>query len=123
MSNCLDETIFTPYLVDYIRFSIHMYLFLYPRMTKLNPDNATIQGSLIHVYLDMTNQQIGLTIQQEMLSAFQSFVDATVPNPSMVQIPIKVCSLKDLLPVYLLASFRLTHAIGLQYLICLISLL
>ncbi len=37
------------------------------------PDNATLENSEVHVYLDMTNQQIGYTIQLRLSESYQSF--------------------------------------------------
>ncbi|XP_023931598.1 ABC transporter G family member 23-like, partial [Lingula anatina] len=36
-------------------------------------DNKTIDGSSVKLYLDMTNQQIALSIQQEIMTGFQAF--------------------------------------------------
>ena len=68
------------------------------RMSSDEPlDNTTIEGSSVLVNMDMTNQQIELTIATEIMQAFQRFVDDVerqlkVPNPEKAQIPIVVCT-------------------------------
>ncbi|XP_014666455.1 PREDICTED: ABC transporter G family member 20-like [Priapulus caudatus] len=61
-----------------------------------NPTNATseiIDGGSVHVYQDITNQQISLSLTQELLSAFETFARNTLYsmgfNPGAADIPIK----------------------------------
>ena len=43
-------------------------------MTEMRPpNNDTLERSDVHVYLDMTNQQIGYTIQLKLSEAYQRF--------------------------------------------------
>lgn len=62
-------------------------------------DNGTIEGSTIHLYLDMTNQEISSTLTQEMMRAFQSFSEQMLIqlklSPTLAQTPIKLES-----PIY-----------------------
>ncbi|XP_022100024.1 ABC transporter G family member 20-like isoform X2 [Acanthaster planci] len=51
-------------------------------------DNATIQGGSVHVYLDMTNSQIAISLQQKLLEAFQNFTQKLLPNPQIAEIPV-----------------------------------
>jgi hypothetical protein len=53
-------------------------------------DNDTIYNSTIHVYLDMTNQQVGFTIQMRLAEAFQAFSSSVL---SSCKIPDTVTSL------------------------------
>ncbi len=48
---------------------------LYERLLSVIqiPDNQTLDESEAHIYLDMTNQQIGYTIQLRLTEAYQSF--------------------------------------------------
>eukprot|EP00090_Calanus_glacialis_P013108 TRINITY_DN21732_c0_g1_i1.p1 TRINITY_DN21732_c0_g1~~TRINITY_DN21732_c0_g1_i1.p1 ORF type:complete len:794 (-),score=171.87 TRINITY_DN21732_c0_g1_i1:630-3011(-) len=53
-------------------------------------DNTTVYNSTIHVYLDMTNQQVGFTIQMRLAEAFQAFSSSVL---SSCKIPDTVTSL------------------------------
>jgi len=53
-------------------------------------DNGTVNSSTIHVYLDMTNQQIGFTLQMRLAEAFKAFSSSIL---SSCNIPDKVTSL------------------------------
>ena len=53
-------------------------------------DNTTVYNSTIHVYLDMTNQQVGFTIQMRLAEAFQAFSSSVL---SSCNIPDTVTSL------------------------------
>lgn len=61
-------------------------------MNPQNISNATIEGSEIKLHLDMTNQQIALTIQQSVMESFEKFVTILLKkfnrNPSLAQLPI-----------------------------------
>ena len=52
--------------------------------------NDTVYNSTIHVYLDMTNQQVGFTIQMRLAEAFQAFSSSVL---SSCKIPDTVTSL------------------------------
>ncbi|XP_077995446.1 ABC transporter G family member 20-like [Glandiceps talaboti] len=58
----------------------------------LHVDNATINGSSIKVTLDMTNEQIAVTLTQETLQAYQKFADVILQaigaNPLLAQLPV-----------------------------------
>lgn len=64
------------------------------RFTQNDTSNATLEGSTVHLYLDMTNQQISLTVQQDVLQAFENFVRQTLVefhiNPAIAEIPVKL---------------------------------
>ncbi|XP_041373715.1 ABC transporter G family member 20-like isoform X1 [Gigantopelta aegis] len=57
-------------------------------------DNATLNGSSIQVYLDMTNQQISIMLQQKIDAAFQKFAHTMLEgaglNPQIASLPIKI---------------------------------
>ncbi|KAL1467461.1 hypothetical protein MTO96_042163, partial [Rhipicephalus appendiculatus] len=58
----------------------------------VNADNRTIEDSSINVYLDMTNQQIGYTLQKTIFEAFSSFsadiLKRMNKNPALAQLPV-----------------------------------
>ncbi|KAL3219528.1 hypothetical protein MRX96_030291 [Rhipicephalus microplus] len=58
----------------------------------VNADNRTIEDSSINIYLDMTNQQIGYTLQKAILEAFSSFsadiLKKMNKNPALAQLPV-----------------------------------
>ncbi|XP_075525864.1 ABC transporter G family member 23-like isoform X1 [Dermacentor variabilis] len=60
----------------------------------VNADNRTIEDSSINVYLDMTNQQIGYTLQKTIFEAFSSFsADILIrmnKNPALAQLPVVI---------------------------------
>ncbi|XP_033125367.1 ABC transporter G family member 20-like [Anneissia japonica] len=65
-------------------------------------DNETIEGSTIHVQLDLTNQQIALSLEQTLSLAYQQFItdllsSIKVPkiNPEIAQLPLQFGS-----PIY-----------------------
>ncbi|XP_038064828.1 ABC transporter G family member 20-like [Patiria miniata] len=59
------------------------------RFTKPSAINNTIiQGSSVHVYLDMTNSQIAISLQQKLLEAFQKLTAEVLPNPEVAEIPV-----------------------------------
>ncbi|XP_069787823.1 ABC transporter G family member 20 isoform X2 [Narcine bancroftii] len=45
-------------------------------------ENSTVDGGLIHVWLDMTNEQIALTIEQKLREAYEGFVKDNLNNCS-----------------------------------------
>nr|XP_006817503.1 PREDICTED: uncharacterized protein LOC102803451 [Saccoglossus kowalevskii] len=61
-------------------------------MLGMKVDNETIVGSTILVSLDMTNVQIAVTLQQEIMTAFQDFANnislSLVGNTYLAQLPI-----------------------------------
>ncbi|KAI0241754.1 ABC transporter G family member 20 [Lamellibrachia satsuma] len=67
---------------------------LIARMTTKTPDNATLAGSEIRLFLDMTNQQVALTVQKETTAAFERFLEAEMSkigmNPELAEIPVKL---------------------------------
>lgn len=60
----------------------------------VNADNRTIEDSSINVYLDMTNQQIGYTLQKTIFEAFSSFsadiLKRMNKNPALAQLPVVI---------------------------------
>lgn len=52
--------------------------------------NDTVYNSTIHVYLDMTNQQVGFTLQMRLAEAFQAFASSVLAS---CDIPDSVTSL------------------------------
>lgn len=60
----------------------------------VNADNRTIEDSSINVYLDMTNQQIGYTLQKSIFEAFSSFsadiLQRMNKNPALAQLPVVI---------------------------------
>lgn len=60
----------------------------------VNADNRTIEDSSINIYLDMTNQQIGYTLQKAILEAFSSFsadiLKKMNKNPALAQLPVVI---------------------------------
>ncbi|KAL3887370.1 hypothetical protein ACJMK2_027312 [Sinanodonta woodiana] len=64
-----------------------------------NASNTTLDESTVKLYLDMTNQQIALIIQEKVAQAFQDFSSTLLikfhQNPAIAQVPIKLES-----PVY-----------------------
>ena len=59
--------------------------------------NDTVYNSTIHVYLDMTNQQVGFTLQMRLAEAFQAFASSVLAScdipDSVTSLPIQVVSL------------------------------
>ncbi|XP_071806298.1 ABC transporter G family member 20-like [Asterias amurensis] len=56
-----------------------------------DPTKATAQiidGGSVHVSLDMTNSQIAIALQQDMLLAFEKLTAEFLPNPAVAQIPV-----------------------------------
>ena len=58
--------------------------------TSTKVSNDTIYNSTIHVNLDMTNQQVGFTLQMRLAEAFQSFASSVLQS---CEIPDSVTSL------------------------------
>ncbi|XP_064650720.1 ABC transporter G family member 20-like isoform X2 [Lineus longissimus] len=58
------------------------------------PDNKTLDSGTVHLYLDMTNQEILMAIQQKLMDAFQAFADEVLVdegmNPNLANLPIKI---------------------------------
>ena len=56
--------------------------------------NDTVYNSTIHVYLDMTNQQVGFTLQMRLAEAFQAFASSVLASchipDSVTSLPIQV---------------------------------
>ncbi|XP_072049228.1 ABC transporter G family member 20-like [Amphiura filiformis] len=73
-----------------------------------NVTNDTIEGSSVHLYLDMSNAQISLVIQQQVLEAFETFIDEVLTklkmNPLIASIPVII---ED--PIYGSANDDLTN--------------
>ncbi|KAK3107884.1 hypothetical protein FSP39_024401, partial [Pinctada imbricata] len=62
----------------------------YSNISGIN--NQTIDGSSVHLYLDMTNQQIALTLEQSVAQTFQAFAGVLLQtfhqNPALAQLPV-----------------------------------
>ena len=60
--------------------------------------NDTVYNSTIHVYRDMTNQQVGFTLQMRLAEAFQSFASSVLAScdipDSVTSLPIQVSGTK-----------------------------
>ena len=60
----------------------------------LQVTNDTVYNSTIHVYLDMTNQQVGFTLQMRLAEAFQAFASSVLAScdipDSVTSLPIQV---------------------------------
>ena len=54
-------------------FTDSLYARLFAMVEMKVPDESTLDRSEVHVYLDMTNQQVGYTIQLRMAEAYQEF--------------------------------------------------
>uniref|UniRef100_K1RT46 ABC transporter G family member 20 n=1 Tax=Magallana gigas TaxID=29159 RepID=K1RT46_MAGGI len=68
---------------------------LFQRFTNISGvDNQTLDGSSVQLYLDTTNQQITLQLQETITSSFQAFSEILLKtfnlNPNLGQLPIKV---------------------------------
>ncbi|XP_078325749.1 ABC transporter G family member 23-like isoform X2 [Crassostrea virginica] len=64
------------------------------RFTNISAvDNKTIEGSSVQLYLDTTNQQITLQLQETITNSFQVFTEMLLKtfnqNPNLGQLPIK----------------------------------
>lgn len=66
----------------------------YRFLLGVDADNKTIDDSSINVYLDMTNQQIGYTVQKTIFEAFASFSEDILKrmhkNPALAQLPVVI---------------------------------
>lgn len=66
----------------------------YRFLLGVDADNKTIEDSSINVYLDMTNQQIGYTVQKTIFEAFASFSEDILKrmhkNPALAQLPVVI---------------------------------
>ncbi|XP_051868225.1 ABC transporter G family member 20 [Pristis pectinata] len=61
------------------------------RATQKMIEDSTVDGGSIHVWLDMTNEQIALTIEQKLRKAYEGFVKDNLSNYSnMAAPPVKV---------------------------------
>ncbi|XP_071958454.1 ABC transporter G family member 20-like isoform X2 [Antedon mediterranea] len=59
-------------------------------------DNDTIEGSTVHVQLDLTNQQIALSLEQSLSTAYQDFISDLLSsikfpkiNPKIAELPLQ----------------------------------
>ncbi|XP_069115666.1 ABC transporter G family member 20-like isoform X2 [Argopecten irradians] len=56
--------------------------------------NQTLDGSTIKLYLDMTNQQIAVSLQEKVAQAFETFtrslLDILGYNPNIAELPVKL---------------------------------
>ncbi|CAH1797733.1 unnamed protein product, partial [Owenia fusiformis] len=63
-------------------------------MSKTNISEKIIDGSSVHLYLDMTNLEISVTIQEYTIQAFQDFAKSMLPalglSPAMIDLPVKL---------------------------------
>lgn len=66
----------------------------YRFLLGVDADNKTIEDSSINIYLDMTNQQIGYTVQKTIFEAFASFSEDILKrmhkNPALAQLPVVI---------------------------------
>lgn len=66
----------------------------YRFLLGVDADNKTIDDSSINVYLDMTNQQIGYTVQKTIFEAFAIFSEDILKrmqkNPALAQLPVVI---------------------------------
>ncbi|XP_060081925.1 ABC transporter G family member 20-like [Ylistrum balloti] len=57
-------------------------------------NNSTLEGSTIKLYLDMTNQQIAVMLQEKVTLAFENFsrllLSMIGQNPDLAQLPVKL---------------------------------
>ena len=49
---------------------------------------GTIAGSTIHIYLDMTNQQVGYSLQLSLASAYRAFTESLLASCNIGQLSI-----------------------------------
>ncbi|KAK5882754.1 hypothetical protein CesoFtcFv8_021307 [Champsocephalus esox] len=74
-----------------IGFGENFTSYLTKRMMSRQVSREVLDGGSIHVWLDLTNQQIALMLQKKVYEAFQSFVDYKLGSMSyMVALPIKM---------------------------------
>ncbi|XP_077585935.1 ABC transporter G family member 20 [Stigmatopora nigra] len=73
-----------------IGFSANFSSGLFKRMLMKNVSKEVIDGGSVHVWLDQTNKQIAMILQQKLYEAFQAFVEAKLGSMSyMYSLPIK----------------------------------
>ncbi|XP_061546593.1 ABC transporter G family member 23 isoform X2 [Phycodurus eques] len=73
-----------------IGFSKNFSTCLINRMLQKNVSRETINGGSVHVWLDQTNKQIALMLQQKLYEAFQAFVENKLGVMAyMYALPIK----------------------------------
>ncbi|XP_061767328.1 ABC transporter G family member 20 isoform X2 [Nerophis ophidion] len=63
---------------------------LFKRMLEKQVSKEVVDGGSVHVWLDQTNRQIAVMLQQKLLEAFQTFVKNKMGNSSyLVDLPIQ----------------------------------
>ena len=71
-------------------------------------------NSTIHVYLDMTNQQVGFTLQMRLAEAFQAFASSVLASchipDSVTSLPIQVECEKKITRQSILGSDGMTNS-------------
>ncbi|XP_077468994.1 ABC transporter G family member 20 [Stigmatopora argus] len=73
-----------------IGFSENFSSCIFKRMLMKNVSKEVIDGGSVHVWLDQTNKQIAMILQQKLYEAFQAFVEAKLGSMSyMYASPIK----------------------------------
>ncbi|XP_072546188.1 ABC transporter G family member 20 [Salminus brasiliensis] len=73
-----------------IEFGQNFTSYLTKRMLQPRVSKDVVEGGSVHVWLDLTNQQIAITLQKKLHEAFQAFVDNKLGSLAyLVALPIK----------------------------------
>ncbi|XP_043911530.1 ABC transporter G family member 23-like isoform X2 [Protopterus annectens] len=73
-----------------IGFGVNYTQSLFLRMVEQKVDPSLVESSSVHVWLDMTNQQIAFTVEQKLQEAFQGFAKDMLGNKSyLASLPVK----------------------------------
>ncbi|TSU37048.1 ABC transporter G family member 20 [Bagarius yarrelli] len=73
-----------------IEFGENFTSFLTKRMFQPRVSKEVVEGGSVHVWLDLTNRQIGMMLQKKLHEAFQAFVESMMGSQAyLVSVPIK----------------------------------
>ncbi|XP_058255596.1 ABC transporter G family member 23 isoform X1 [Hemibagrus wyckioides] len=73
-----------------IEFGENFTTYLTKRMFQPRVSREVVEGGSVHVWLDLTNRQIGIMLQKKLHEAFQAFVDSKMGSQAyLVSVPVK----------------------------------
>ncbi|KAK3538124.1 hypothetical protein QTP70_030294, partial [Hemibagrus guttatus] len=73
-----------------IEFGENFTTYLTKRMLHPRVSRDVVEGGSVHVWLDLTNRQIGIMLQKKLHEAFQAFVESKMGSQAyLVSVPVK----------------------------------
>ncbi|KAM9466438.1 ABC transporter G family member 23 isoform 1-T1 [Clarias gariepinus] len=73
-----------------IGFGENFTSYLTKRMLNPRVSRSIVEGGSVHVWLDLTNRQIGIMLQKKLHEAFQAFIDSKMGSQAyLVSVPVK----------------------------------